>query len=205
MNRFDMINDISSFIFVDSKEIKLSDIIFVPGSGFPEGAERAAELYVDGYAGLIMPSGKYSFRDGVFEGVKSKKELYDGEYESEWEFLSHVLKKNRVKENDILKEDKATNTYENAFFSRYVLDSTQQNIRRAIICCKSYHARRCLMFYTWAFPDVEFFVAPVDVRGITKKDWIFSQHGRYCVMSELSKCATQFESDIVKWISNRVV
>ena len=98
MNRFDMINDISSFIFVDSKEIKLSDIIFVPGSGYPEGAERAAELYVDGYAGLIMPSGRYSFRDGVFGGVKSKKELYDGEYESEWEFLSHVLKMNKVKE-----------------------------------------------------------------------------------------------------------
>ena len=31
---------------------------------------------------------------GKFAGVQEKQELYDGEYETEWEFLKEVLKKN---------------------------------------------------------------------------------------------------------------
>ena len=85
-------------------------MIFIPGSGFPQLAEEAAKLYHQGLAPYILPSGKYSILNGKFAGVQEKQELYDGEYETEWEFLKEVLKKNQVSEEHILREDKATYT-----------------------------------------------------------------------------------------------
>ncbi len=46
------------FIFAENKPEK-SDIIFVPGNGYPQMAEKAAELFKKGMADWILPSGKY--------------------------------------------------------------------------------------------------------------------------------------------------
>ena len=107
------LNQITEFIFVEDKPEK-SDVIFIPGSGFPQLAEEAAKLYHQGMAPYILPSGRYSILNGKFAGVQEKKELYDGEYETEWEFLKDVLVQNGVDESAILKEDQATFTWENA-------------------------------------------------------------------------------------------
>lgn len=80
------LNQITEFIFVEDKAEK-SDMIFIPGSGFPQLAEEAAKLYHQGLALYILPSGKCSILNGKFAGVQEKQELYDGEYETEWEFL----------------------------------------------------------------------------------------------------------------------
>ena len=48
--------------------------------------------------------------------MQSKKEIYGGDYETEWEFLKNVLLKNGVPEEAILMENQATFTYENANF-----------------------------------------------------------------------------------------
>lgn len=79
------LNQITEFIFVEDKAEK-SDMIFIPGSGFPQLAEEAAKLYHQGLVPYILPSGRYSVLNGKFAGVQEKKELYDGEYETEWEF-----------------------------------------------------------------------------------------------------------------------
>ena len=83
------------FIFVEDQPEK-SDIIFVPGNGYPQMAEKAAELYRKGYGRYILPSGKYSITMGAFSGVLSEKEKYSGQYQTEWEFLRHVLIENGV-------------------------------------------------------------------------------------------------------------
>ena len=134
------------FIFAENKPEK-SDIIFVPGNGYPQMAEKAAELFKKGMADWILPSGKYSVVNGKFSGVLEKSNVYDKEYGTEWEFLRDVLIKNGVPDQKILKEDQATFTYENAIYSRQVTDHAELEIERAILCCKSYHARRCLMYY----------------------------------------------------------
>lgn len=69
-------------------------------------------------APYVLPSGRYSKLLGSFSGVSSKNHIYNKEYETEWEFLKDVLIKNGVKEEAILKEDKATFTYENALYSK---------------------------------------------------------------------------------------
>ena len=98
----EFMKETENFIFVEDRPEK-ADIIFVPGNGYPQMAERAAALYKEGYAGLILPSGKYSITAGCFSGVLSKEEEYAGSYRTEWEFLRDVLIKNGVAPEHILK------------------------------------------------------------------------------------------------------
>ena len=179
------------FIFAENKPEK-SDIIFVPGNGYPQMAEKAAELFKKGMADWILPSGKYSVVNGKFSGVLEKSNVYDKEYGTEWEFLRDVLIKNGVPDQKILKEDQATFTYENAIYSRQVTDHAELEIERAILCCKSYHARRCLMYYQLLYPETEFYVVPVNADGITRENWKKNEEGIDAVTGELSRIVKQF-------------
>lgn len=193
------LNQITEFIFVEDKPEK-SDVIFIPGSGFPQLAEEAAKLYHQGLAPYILPSGKYSILNGKFAGVQEKQELYDGEYETEWEFLKEVLKKNHVSEEHILREDKATYTYENAIYSRKVTDCLGMEIKKAILCCKPYHARRSLLYYQLLYPETQFFVRPIQDSDVKRENWYLTEKGIRLVFGEVQKIGEQFE-DITKEMS----
>ena len=146
------IEQISEFIFAEDEPEK-ADIIFIPGNGYSQMAEKAAALYGKKYASFVLPSGKYSITVGKFGGVLSGQERYNGKYRTEWDFLKDVLVKNHVPDEVILKEDQATFTWENARLSREVTDKTGIEIKKALLCCKNYHARRALMYYQRAYPD----------------------------------------------------
>lgn len=179
------------FVFAENKPER-SDIIFVPGNGYPQMAEKAAELYKNGLADRILPSGKYSVVSGKFSGVLKKADIYSTEYETEWKFLKDVLIKNGVPEQKILCEEHATFTYENAIYSRQVTDQAGLEIKKAILCCKSYHARRCLMYYQMLYPETQFYVIPVDADGITRENWRENEEGIDAVTGELSRIVKQF-------------
>ena len=185
------LNQITEFIFVEDKAEK-SDMIFIPGSGFPQLAEEAAKLYHQGLAPYILPSGKYSILNGKFAGVQEKQELYDGEYETEWEFLKEALKKNQVPEEHILREDQATYTYENAIYSRKVTDSMGMEIKKAILCCKPYHARRSLLYYQLLYPDIEFYVCPIQDSDVKRENWYRTEKGIRLVFGEVQRIGEQF-------------
>lgn len=53
------IEQISEFIFAEDEPEK-ADIIFIPGNGYSQMAEKAAALYGKKYAPFVLPSGKYS-------------------------------------------------------------------------------------------------------------------------------------------------
>ena len=53
------LQQLTEFIFVEDLPEK-SDIIFIPGSGFPQLGEEADSLYHRDYAPCILPSGRYS-------------------------------------------------------------------------------------------------------------------------------------------------
>ena len=186
------LNQITEFIFVEDKPEK-SDVIFIPGSGFPQLAEEAAKLYHQGLVPYILPSGRYSVLNGKFAGVQEKKELYDGEYGTEWEFLKEVLKKNHVSEEHILREDKATYTYENAIYSRKVTDCLGMKIKKAILCCKPYHARRSLLYYQLLYPETQFFVRPIQDSDVKRENWYLTEKGIRLVFGEVQKIGEQFE------------
>ena len=155
-------------------------------------AERAAQLYREGDAPYILPSGKYSITMGKFVGVQSRREIYDGDYETEWEFLKNVLMKNNVPKEAILREDQATFTYENAIYSRQVTDGKGIQVKNAILCCKTYHARRSLMYYQLLYPETRIFVCPVCADGITRENWRETEDGVEAVTGEVDRIVRQF-------------
>ena len=157
------IEQISEFIFAEDEPEK-ADIIFIPGNGYSQMAEKAAALYGENYASFVLPSGKYSITVGKFG----------------------------VDESAILKEDQATFTWENARLSREVTDKAGIGIKKALLCCKNYHARRALMYYQRAYPEVEFRVCPCCVDGVTKENWMNSEEGIQSVLGEVQRIVTQF-------------
>ena len=182
---------ITEFIFVN-QEPEPADIIFVPGNGYPQMAERAAKLWREKMAPRILPSGRYSVTLGHFAGVMEKEAQYGGEYETEWEFLSHVLQQNGVPQDCILRENQAMFTYENAIYSRKVTDCAGLEIKKAILCCKSHHARRCLMYFQRLYPQTEFLVCPSDIENITRENWYETEKGITEVMGEADRIIRQF-------------
>lgn len=186
------IEDITKFIFIKDEPEK-ADIIFIPGSSNWVLAETAARLYKEGKAGKIMPSGMYFYQFGRFMNERVTDERYKGIYRTEAEFLGSVLIKNGVPEKDVIREERATNTYENAIFSKDLLKENNLTVKKAIICPQAFHARRAFMTYSHLFPDTEFYVVPTDTQGITADSWYKTERGIQVVLGELKKCGEYFE------------
>ena len=189
------IEDITKFIFIKDEPEK-ADIIFIPGSSNWVLAETAARLYKEGKAEKIMPSGMYFYQFGRFMNERVTDERYKGVYETEAEFLASVLIKNGVPKEDVIKEEKATNTYENAIFSKELLCEMGLEIKSAIICPQAFHARRALMTYSHLFPDTKLYVVPTNTQNITADNWYNTERGRQVVLGELRKCGEYFENYI---------
>ena len=154
-----IISDISEYIFV-ADELQKVDAIFLPGASHPEQPEYAAQLYREGYAKWIIPSGGLSVKRDKWPGVRSKAEIYNGDYYSDCEFFTDV--------------------------------------------CKAFHARRCLMLYQMAFPDVSFIVRPVHCYNITKDNWYTTEEGTDRVLGELARCGNQFVTDIKNYLKYHI-
>jgi len=179
-NLFDSISD---FIFVEDKP-KKSDIILILGGSKPQLMERAVELYHQGLAPYILPSG----------GINKKLPDWD----SEWEFLRNIAITNGVPESAILKEDKALSTLDNAILSWQVIQQDNIKVKRAILVCKSFHARRALLTYQIIFSsDIEFIVCPIiDDRDIRKDNWFLDNAKIIEVMEEVEKIGKYFAKQL---------
>lgn len=146
---------------------------------YPEPPEYAAGLYQEGYAKWIIPSVGVSVKRDKWPGVRSKVEIYDGDYKSDCDFCTDVLLKNGVPASAIVGENQSGHTLDNAFFSRKVIDERGLEIKSALIVCK-------------AFPDVKIRVCPVLCYNITKDNWYKSEAGIDRVLGELTRCGNQF-------------
>lgn len=195
-----IINDITNFIFV-SDEIKEADAIFLPGGTYAEVPEKGAELYRRGIAPIIVPSGRYAIGSGAFGGVKSKAHIYRKVYSTECDFYTDVLLHAAIPIDKILRENRAEFTKQNADFTRALCDREGVCPRRAVICCKSFHARRCLMYYGFAFPETELLICPVDCMNITRENWYKSKESYDVVMGEVKKCSEQLLSEFWDYLA----
>ncbi|MGG1556073.1 YdcF family protein [Paenibacillus ferrarius] len=178
---FDCITD---FMFIETN-IDPADVIMVPGGSHPQLMEKAVELFHQGLAPYILPSG------GSTPNVKS----------TVWEFLRDIGIALGVPENAILREDKATNTFENSRFSKQILQQMGIRPSKAILVCKSYHARRALLTYQVDFNETTFMVAPVtDKTGTNKDNWFLDEKRINFVMKELTKVGQYFAHHIPNWV-----
>lgn len=198
------IRAVGDFVFVEDAPEE-ADIIFVPGASRPEHALRAAALYRAGLAPYVLPSGRYPKTAGRFLGVKERfRAEYPGAFESEWDFLRHVLMRSGVPEEAILREDQSTFTWENALLSRRVTDAMGLTVRRAILCCKSFHARRALLYYQAAYPETRFLVCPAALPGYGREDWYLTEKGRAVVLGEVARLGDQIQEVFASMLSTEL-
>ena len=193
----DILADIGDFIFV-SDPPEQADAIMVAGGSYPELPEYAAALWKAGYAPRIFIGGGVSIKLGYFPGPHSKPERYSGHYETEYAFYRDVLLLAGVPEQAIIGENRSGYTKQNALFAREAADAHGLCIKRALLVCKSFHARRCLMYYQAAFPHTDFRVTPHDVSGISRENWFLSEAGIRRVLGELRRCGEQFSEEELK-------
>ena len=185
------LQEITDFIFLQDMPQK-ADVIFIPGSNEGGLARTAAKLYHEGYAPVIVPSGKYAKWIGhnIVEG-----------YETESDYFAKILIDEGVPEKAVLKERQATYTYENAIYTKKLLDDMGIEVKKALLCCQAYHARRSKLYYQVLFPDTEILVCPTVTKDISRDNWFKSKDKIDKVLSELERCGSQFR-DIVEEYGN---
>ena len=154
----------------------------------PDRGEAAYQVQEEAYhvrpgEVLILPSGCHAKAADAFSG--------DPEFDSEWAWMRSLLLSLGVPDDAILREDKATFTWENATFSRKVTDGLHLPVHQAILCCRSYHARRALFYYQAAYPESRILTVPAAVPAIGPDTWYLTEEGRHTVLGEVRRMGSQ--------------
>jgi uncharacterized SAM-binding protein YcdF (DUF218 family) len=111
-------------------DLEKSEVILALGSNDLRVAERATELYLQGWASLLVFSGN----SGILTRERFNK--------PEAEVFAEVALKRGVPENAILMETESTNTGENVTFTRRLLESKGIHPDSLILVQKPYMERR---------------------------------------------------------------
>lgn len=126
--------------------VEKSDCIMVLGSHDIRVAERGSELYLQGYAPVLIFSGGL----GNFT-----KEMWD---EAEADKFANIALKMGVPESAILIENKSTNTGENILFTQKLLRKKGLNPESFIVVQKPYMERRSFATFRKHWPDKKLIV-----------------------------------------------
>ena len=123
-----------------------SDCVLALGSHDLRVAERASELYLDGFAPLlIMSGGLGNFTKDMWSEKEADK------------FAAIALQKG-VPENAILIENKSTNTGENILFTQKLLEEKGMYPQSFIVVQKPYMERRSYATFKKHWPDKKLIV-----------------------------------------------
>jgi uncharacterized SAM-binding protein YcdF (DUF218 family) len=123
-----------------------ADCIIALGSHDTRVAERAAEVFLEGWAPLVVCSGHLG---ALTQGAWSRSEAH---------VFADVAAARGVPRERILVEDRSTNTGENVEFSRRLLAEKGLFPRRAIAVQKPYMERRTLATFGRRWPELDLVV-----------------------------------------------
>lgn len=127
-------------------ELAKADCILALGSHDLRVADRAAELYLQGWAPLVIMSGGL----GNFT-----QEMWT---EKEADKFAAIARQKGVPADAILIENQSTNTGENIMFTQQLLKSKGLDIQRFIVVQKPYMERRSYATFKKHWPDKELMV-----------------------------------------------
>ncbi len=128
-------------------QLKPSDLILALGSNDTRVAEYAADLYLQGFAPLLMFSGNV--------GALTKDQFT----KPEAEVFADIARQKSVPDEVILTEPESTNTGENIDFSRRVLAAHNLDPAHIILVQKPYMERRAFATFRQRWPEPEVIVA----------------------------------------------
>jgi uncharacterized SAM-binding protein YcdF (DUF218 family) len=123
--------------------LRKADCIVVLGSHDTRVAERAAELFLGGWAPLVVFSGHLG---SLTTGMWTR---------SEAEVFADIAVSRGVPRDRVLLESRSTNTGENVDFTRRLLAEKRLTPRRAIAVQKPYMERRTLATFASRWPELE--------------------------------------------------
>lgn len=169
------ISKITKYIFLESDN-ESADLAMVFGTRHKDAVHAAYDLYSNGFVNKILVSG------GINKITKK----------NEAEEMKNGLVTLGVKMDDIIMENKSTNSLENVLFSKRIIEERVgfSKIGSIIAVVKNYHSRRAMMTLKKHFPKgVKLMPVVYDIYGFTRNDWMKSEVGREKVMSEWSKIA----------------
>lgn len=171
------------------QEIKPADVIFVLGSNNTKVAERAAELYLEGFAPLIVCAG------GFGKGARFTK--------PEAEVFKDVIVSKGVPEEKILMEPLSTNTGENIRFTKKLLEEKGIEVYSFILVQKPYMERRTFATFRKQWEGPAFMVTSPQISYeeyasdlSLKKSFIETMVGDLIRMKEYPKLGFQIEQEI---------
>jgi len=152
-------------------------LLFGNNSHAEELALRAALLYRQGFFKKIVSSGG--------SRMKSKEDR------RECDVMRDVLIANGVPASDILIEDKATNTGENAIYSKALLEKEfgKDAVKSAVVIYHMHAARRALMTLEKHWPALIKMIATTNCYGVPKKLWYTNPAFKKAVLTEWDKVA----------------
>ncbi len=147
--------------------LEKSDCIFVLGSHDLRVAERGAELYLNGWAPILIFSGGLG---NLTEGLWN---------EAEADKFAAVADRMGVPEKAILIENKSTNTGENILFTQKLLNKKNLNPQSFIVVQKPYMERRSFATFKKHWPEKKLIVTSPQIsfdeyhnEGISLEDVI---------------------------------
>lgn len=121
--------------------LKPMDAIFAMGSNDTRVAERAAELYGNGYADYVICAGG---NGKVSDFLKPEAEVF-----------TDVLIARNVPTERIIIENKSTNTGENVIFVKKLLEEKHLNLKSFILVQKPYMERRAFATFCKQWPEAD--------------------------------------------------
>lgn len=126
--------------------LEKSDCILVLGSHDTRVAERGAELFLQGWAPLIIFSG---YLGNLTQGMWNEPEA---------EKFARIAIKMGVPEDRILIENRSTNTGENITFTRQLLSEKGLDPQKFIVVQKPYMERRSYATFKKVWPEKDIIV-----------------------------------------------
>jgi len=168
-----------------------ADCILVFGSRDLSVANRACDLFLQGYAKLIL-----------FSGDHGKIKVLD---KPEAEVYADIVYKRGIPKGSVLIENKSRNTGENALFSKNLLIKENIPHKKIILVQKPYMERRIYAVAKLYFPESEILVTSVKISYedyvknnlfYTKEKIINTMVGDLQRVKEYSKLGFQIKQEI---------
>lgn len=177
--------------------LKKADAIFVLGNRDVRVAKYAAELYLKGFAPVLIFSGS-----GSIYNNRPGREKFVGSTEAE--VFAEIAREMGVPANVILVENKSQNTGENYEFTRKLLQEHGIEPKTIIAVQKPYMERRTYATGKIQWPDIELIVTspPISLEDYPNESnnhdehWIHSMVGDLQRIKEYPKKGFQIPQEI---------
>ncbi|MFC1613199.1 YdcF family protein [Patescibacteria group bacterium] len=174
------VKKITEYIFINAESQK-ADLALIFGTRHQEPLLKVFELYKNNFVSKILLSG----------GINKTTE------KNEASEMANNLIKMGVKKDDLILENKSTNSLENILSSIEKIEKYIgfNKIKKILLVVKHYHSRRALMTAKKHFPKtVDLIPIAYEIYGFTKNNWHQSKIGRKKVSGEVMR--------ITKYLAN---